>query len=408
MKPSPSPSARIALVGNPNVGKSTLFNALTGLRQHTGNWPGKTVASAQGAYLHGGRTFEVTDLPGTYSLFADSAEEEVTRDALLSGAFDAVLVVADATALRRNLPLILQVTEICPNAVLCVNLMDEAEKRGIRVDTEALQKALSIPVVPAAAAKGEGLQDVRHALLRSARQGRICEGKRTEYPLVAQRAVSIVETALSPWAGSSRPSHHYALQLLAGEKNLLSHVDAVYRPSVEEALERAQAFLRHADLPAPALRRMLTDTLHRKSAAIFSAAVTETADPRKRDAKADAVFTSPASGFLVMALLLALLFYLTVKGANAPSAALQQLLFSAVPALQRFLLHCGIPPWLTGALTDGVYRTAAWVTSVMLPPMAIFFPLFTLLEDIGYLPRMAFDLDACFRRAHTSGQQSLT
>lgn len=404
---SPS-SARIALAGNPNAGKSTLFNALTGLRQHTGNWPGKTVTSACGTYFHGGRTFEVTDLPGTYSLFADSAEEEVTRDALLLGDFDAVLVVADATALRRNLPLVLQVAEICPNTVLCVNLMDEAEKRGIRVDTEALQKALAIPVVPAAAARGEGLQDVRHALLRAARLRRVCGGKSEDQPLVLQRAVSMVETALAPWAGSSRPSRHYALQLLAGEEKLLNHIDGVYQASVEEALERARAFLRHADLPPGELRRIITDALHRKAAAIFSAAVTETADPRRQDAKADALFTSPISGFLVMALLLALLFYLTVKGANAPSAALQRLLFSAVPHLRSFLTNCGAPPWLTGALTDGVYRTAAWVTSVMLPPMAIFFPLFTLLEDVGYLPRMAFDLDGCFRRAGSSGQQSLT
>lgn len=147
----------VALAGNPNTGKSTVFNALTGLRQHTGNWPGKTVARAEGGFEYGGARFKLIDLPGTYSLLSNSPDEQIARDFILFGQPDVTVVVADATRLERNLNLALQVIEITPRAVLCLNLMDEARRHGIVVDDRQLSRDLGVPVVPASAGRGQGL-----------------------------------------------------------------------------------------------------------------------------------------------------------------------------------------------------------------------------------------------------------
>ncbi len=147
----------VALAGNPNTGKSTVFNALTGLRQHTGNWPGKTVARAEGGFEYGGSRFKLIDLPGTYSLLSNSPDEQIARDFILFGRPDVTVIVADATRLERNLNLALQVIEITPRAVLCLNLIDEARRHGIVVDDRQLSRDLGVPVVPTAVARGEGL-----------------------------------------------------------------------------------------------------------------------------------------------------------------------------------------------------------------------------------------------------------
>ena len=322
-----------ALAGNPNVGKSTVFNALTGMHQHTGNWPGKTVEVAEGAYVWRGASFRLVDLPGTYSLRADSPEEELARDFICGGNADVTVVVADATCLRRNLHLAVQLRSRTPRLVLCLNLMDEARKKGVTVDTEALSRALAAPVVTTAARSGEGLDALRTAVLDMARrtpQDDPWLPPEDDSAAVARRAAEIADACLS-----CRPE-----------------------------------------------------------------------DVHVRDRRLDRLLTSPTVGLPVMLLLLGLVFWLTIWGANTPSALLSRGLMALQAPLRSLL--AGAPPWVQSALVDGVYRTAAWVVAVMLPPMAIFFPLFTLLEDAGYLPRVAFMMDGCFRAAGGSGRQSLT
>ncbi len=332
----------VALVGNPNVGKSTVFNALTNLRQHTGNWPGKTVETARGAYTYHGRGYTLVDLPGAYSLHPGSAEEEVTRDYLLSGDADVTLVVADATCLERNLALALQVLETSWPVVVCVNLLDEAEKKHISVDLEALERELGCPVAGAAARGGRGLDGVRQAL---------------------------EDAVLHP---APRP-----------ETTLMGRVCG----DCQECRTLA--------------------AMARASAIMEAAVKTEGDAAHRRDRALDRVLAGK-SGIPVMLALLAGVLWLTMVGANVPSEMLSRLLMGWQEPLRGLFQALGAPWWLEGALVDGVYRTVAWVVSVMLPPMAIFFPLFTLLEDAGYLPRVAFNLDHFFRRAGAHGRQSLT
>ncbi len=336
----------VALVGNPNVGKSTVFNALTNLHQHTGNWPGKTVETARGAFTYHNRTYTLVDLPGAYSLHPGSAEEEVTRDYLRSGEADVTLVVADATCLERNLALALQILEISWPVVVCVNLLDEAAKKQIRVDLDALSRLLGCPVVGAAARGGQGLDALRQALEDAV----LHPGPRPEGALP--------ETGCAGCPGC--PDRQAAAYLVrAGE---------IVRQAVDMDGEKAG----------------------------------------RRDRALDRLLTSRRTGIPVMLVLLAGVLWLTMVGANVPSELLSRLLMGWQEPLRGLLEGLGAPWWLTGALVDGVYRTVAWVVSVMLPPMAIFFPLFTLLEDAGYLPRVAFNLDHFFQRAGAHGRQSLT
>ena len=332
----------VALVGNPNVGKSTVFNALTNLRQHTGNWPGKTVETARGAYTYHNRTYTLVDLPGAYSLHPGSAEEEVTRDYLLSGEADVTLVVADATCLTRNLALVLQILEAAWPVVLCVNLLDEAEKKGIIVSLDVLRRELGCPVVGAAARGGRGLDELRQAL---------------------------EDAALRP---GPRP-----------ERRLKNVCQGCGECMTALVMAQAEAIAGKAvDMDPEAVSR--------------------------RDRRLDRLLTSRKTGVPVMLLLLAGILWLTMVGANVPSELLSGLLMGWQEPLRNVFRTLGAPWWLEGALVDGVYRTVAWVVSVMLPPMAIFFPLFTLLEDAGYLPRVAFNLDHFFRKAGAHGRQSLT
>ena len=404
----PNEAHIIALAGNPNVGKSTVFNALTGLRQHTGNWPGKTVAAARGDLTYGGERFTLVDLPGTYSLFPNSAEEEIARDYLCSGEAEAVLTLADATCLERSLNLVLQTLEAADvPAVVCVNLLDEAAKKGIVLDLPALSHALGVPVVGTAASRGEGLDELRAALAAAVREKPRRRETAVEYPRAVERAVRVLEPALAPFA--RKQSRFYALRLLEDDALFFTRfgadLPALAAERIGEVCVRARAEL--GELTGDALRDALVGALSARATALVRLCERrdETAAQR-RDRRLDRLLTSRATGIPVMLTLFGAILWLTVEGANVPSQLLSRALFSAQEPLRGLLAF--LPPFWCGALVDGMYRTLAWVVSVMLPPMAIFFPLFTLLEDVGYLPRVAFVLDRCFARAGAHGRQSLT
>ncbi|MBQ9091147.1 MAG: ferrous iron transport protein B [Anaerotignum sp.] len=342
---------RIALAGNPNTGKSTVFNALTGLKQHTGNWSGKTVGNAVGRFSLGDWEVELYDLPGIYSLFSESAEERAAKDFICYEEPDAVIVVLDATALERNLPLGLQIMELTKNVVFCLNLTDEAEKKGISVNHKLLQEMTGVPVIPMAAREGIGLTELKRTLLG------IAEGHRRIHP---------------------------------------KGIDWSFAPDTEEGYlsegfreNRSLAFLERA-------KEICRKVVRKK-------------EERDRfTERLDKIILSPRTGIPIMFLLLGCVFWVTVAGANVPSDLLMRAMNHWGEVLRNGLISLGTPLWLESILMDGVYLTVSWVVAVMLPPMAIFFPLFTLLEDFGLLPRIAFNLDGLFQKVGAHGKQALT
>ena len=423
----------VALAGNPNTGKSTVFNALTGLRQHTGNWPGKTVARAEGGFELEGQRVKLIDLPGTYSLQAGSADEEVARDFILFGQPDVTVVVVDATRLERNLNLVLQILEITPRVVVCLNLMDEARRHGIAIDTEVLARRLGVPVIPTVARGGQGIAD-----LLSAVHG-VATGATPTSPYRIDRYPSEVETAVATLSEPIRDAfprlpnvRWVALRLLnadsrvevalrSGDLGSLG-ADPTVEPSVSSGGGQAVAVAPVAEAildRATALRWTLSPQFHDSltkslydAAEVIAAASSARGVRRVKfdlDRLFDRVFLGRWTAFPVMLALLTMVFWITISGANAPSRFLALVLLDTVhPALKSMSLAVGIPVWIDGVLLDGVYLATAWVVSVMLPPMAIFFPLFTLLEDFGYLPRVAFNLDPLFHRVGAHGKQALT
>ncbi len=407
--------AVIALAGNPNVGKSTVFNALTGMNQHTGNWPGKTVTVAQGRCKAGDREYALVDTPGSYSLMAHSAEEETARDLICFGGADAVVVVCDASALERSLNLALQTLEVTPRVVLCVNLMDEARARGFSLRLSLLQKRLGVPVVPTSARSGDGLEQLMAAASRVSR-GRVPEAFAPEYPAPIEEALTLLTPVVRDVVPAGGPAPRWlALRLLEGDQPLL---DAVNRslgfplseaPYISQTLADARKKLSESGFDTAALRDAIVQSIIHTEQTLCVDVVRCTPTKRQqRDSRLDRIVTGRRAGIPLMLLLLMLIFWLTITGANAPSRFLSNMLFRVGDVLRAFLTRMRMPAWLLGVLVDGAYRVLAWVVSVMLPPMAIFFPLFTLLEDSGYLPRVAFDLDHCFQKCRACGKQALT
>ncbi|MEG0898942.1 MAG: ferrous iron transport protein B [Oscillospiraceae bacterium] len=381
----------IAVSGNPNVGKSTVFNALTGLKQHTGNWPGKTVASACGNYFYNKKGYTLVDLPGTYSLMANSVEEEITRDYILSDVAKSVVVVCDATCLERNLNLVLQILEITPNVVVCVNLMDEAKKKKVEVDLDKLSDFLNVPVVACTARSKKGID----CLLSKVEY--LCDNPKTEvFKIKYPKEIEIaIEKIIELQGDKSYKARYYALKILADVNfGLSDEIDKILTDLYKQLAEKP------SDIIASSIVLM--------AEGIGNEVVSAPKHCNKKDRKIDKYLTGKLTGIPIMVLLLFLVLWITITGANYPSKLLSDFLFMIEDRITEIFVYYNAPDWLYGSLVLGVYRVLAWVVSVMLPPMAIFFPLFTLLEDFGYLPRVAFNLDSKFKSSGACGKQALT
>ncbi|MBQ8869034.1 MAG: ferrous iron transport protein B [Oscillospiraceae bacterium] len=400
----------IAIAGNPNVGKSTLFNALTGMNQHTGNWPGKTVANAQGYLETEKNSYLLVDIPGTYSLMAHSAEEEVARNFICFGKPDAVVVVCDATCLERNMNLVLQTMEICQNIIVCVNLIDEAKRKGIFVDIEKLQNNLGVPVVATVARKKKTLRALTDALDSLMENGAKPHKTAVIYPEIIENAVSELEPLVEQKTAAINP-RWLSLRLLDRDKSLCGemekelNVNLFKDAEVVAALGKTRARLK---LFSQEKTEDLIVSAITKAGEMVCEGVVSSEGYHSLDRKVDRVLTGKFFAYPVMLLLLAFVFWLTIVGANYPSQLLSEAFFWGQERLTELFAYLNTPDWLHGALVLGVYRTLAWVVAVMLPPMAIFFPLFTLLEDLGYLPRIAYNLDKPFKKCNACGKQALT
>lgn len=385
----------LALAGNPNVGKSTLFNALTGLHQHTGNWPGKTVERCEGVWHGGEEDCRLIDLPGAYSLHARSAEEAVTRDYLLSGEAQAVIVVCDAACLKRNLFLALQVAEAVPRAVVCVNLLDEARRRHVSVDLERLSREMGLPVAGTSARSRTGIGELMETALQ-ANHPRL----RIAYDEAIERALGGLIPALSGLLPDGVDARWAGLRLLSDDRETLAalNLDALL------GLEQVRAAQEIAG-QAESVRSRVTQTLHERARRLADSC-TRRAAREPAAYRADRLLTGRGLGIPAMLALLGLVLLTTIVLANAPSQWLSALFARLGRQIDRALAPA--PGWLHAMLYQGVYRVLSWVVSVMLPPMALFFPLFTLLEDVGYLPRAAFNMDRCFQGCRACGKQCLT
>lgn len=387
----------IALAGCPNVGKSTLFNHLTGLRQHTGNWSGKTVGCTYGRATYKNESFVFADIPGTYSLASRSAEESLARDFIAFGGAEFTVLVCDAGCLSRGLSLALQAMEAHNRVIICVNLLDEAKRQGLEPRLKPLSAALGVPVIGMCAAKGEGVSE----LLATLAKGGKPHENTLSYPRDVERGIEKTLSILGDCV--PKPCSRYvALSLLRGDTSAANGIAESLKISpsrLQLASEEGRACLENA----AELEDIIAETLSNRAAELSRLACEKEAE---RSRGVDRILTHPLLGIPAMGLLLAAVLWLTIKGANAPSAWLSSALFALGDWLES--LSGFMPLWMRDALFSGIWRTAAWVTAVMLPPMAIFFPLFTLLEDVGYLPRVAFNLDGYFQKAHACGKQGLT
>ena len=367
---------KIALIGNPNVGKSTLFNELTKMHQHTGNWAGKTVGVAVGYH----DDLEIYDLPGTYSLIPHSLEEEITSDFIIKKDYDLALIVCDATMLERNLNLVIQTLEVTNQAILCVNMIDETIKNGITIDIDKLSKLLHIPVVGISAKKKIGIE----SLLKEITNFNNNETFKVDYCGELEDSINAISDLVN--------SRFEAIKCIIDDNIKDDKTCLVKSYLCDQGINSLDSVMK---------------SIYKKCEDINNE-VTIKNLKKKNNRKLDKILTNKITGIPIMILMLIGILYISIEGANYPSSILFSFFKWLKDILNDILLNICIPKVIVDLLINGVYQVLTWVVAVMLPPMAIFFPLFTLLEDLGVLPRIAFNLDGYFQKSNACGKQALT
>ena len=397
----------VALAGNPNVGKSTVFNELTGLKQHTGNWTGKTVDLASGIVKKGDTAYRFIDIPGTYSLKPHSKEEEVASEFLCFQRADEAIVVCDATSLERNLYLALQILETGIKTTLCINLLDEARKKGVMLNLPLLSRELGVNVVGTAARDGEGIDK----LINSLSNKTYLTPLKIKYDASIEQAVEYIIPEIKKLKIDNVNEKWLALRLLEKEASVIRYLEKHYSVNQLESLyktvEKAVNFYNSNSQNGVEISEAISANLF-KIAEAFAKKATVRKPNSEAIYKHDKIFTKRVSSYLVLMLILFVIFYITIIGANYPSQWLSVFFSFAESKLSTFFTNLGAPVFLKEMLINGGFRVLGWVVSVMLPPMAIFFPCFTFLEDLGLLPRIAYVLDNGFYKAGTCGKQALT
>lgn len=423
----------VALAGNPNVGKSTIFNNLTGMHQHTGNWTGKTVANATGTSIIKDAEFLFVDIPGTYSIMSSSEEEEIARDYICFGNPDVTVIVLDSTCLERNLNLVFQIMEITDNIIVCVNLLDEAKKKKIKINLKGLEQLLGVPVVGTIARDKHTLENLKNTIYKVCKEEVISCPNEVKYNpkieeninLLEQKLTDVnevdihienraIDTIIESEKISRKLYRWISLKLIDGEEKILKSIQNnlnidLKNNQIQECLSYIKQNLEKENITSNNFKdKIVSDIMKRAEEVSKEVCTFENKDYGARDRKIDKILTSRKFGIPIMILFLGIIFWITIVGANYPS----QVLFSMFNWIQDKLVlfaefvHC--PVWLSNMLIYGIYQTLTWIVAVMLPPMAIFFPLFTILEDLGYLPRIAFNMDGFFKKACCSGKQMIT
>ena len=387
------------------------------MKQHTGNWPGKTVASAVGVCKYKNKEFLLVDIPGTYSVMSNSEEEEIARDYICFGNPKVTVVILDATSLEKNLNLVYQIMEITDNVIVCVNLLDEAKKKGISIDFTELEKRLGVPVVGVIARKKKTLNKLIETIDKVCNEEINLKPNKIEYPPYIENCVEKLEEKINKMLikENKRLSRWICLKLIDGDQKILRSIEKnlkinlINNKELINEKEEISDILKFNGIEQSDVKDKIISSIIFKAESIYNDTVSVTNEKYNlKDRKIDKILTSKIFGIPLMLTFLGIILWITIKGANYPS----ELLFKVFNGLQEKLVNIfdflQAPSWVKGIFIDGIYKTLTWIVAVMLPPMAIFFPLFTLLEDLGFLPRIAFNLDKFFKKAGSSGKQALT